>query len=373
MQRRKGPAENLFGRHGVDMKRLVRHHHKRLTADEAEQICNITIVFNLLAIALLFFFALLSFFSNEKIHGVILMSVMGVAIADIAFFLITGRMSPFILITCFLYLLLCIYLQITGGQDNTGILWHYVYPLTVYYIAGIHMGSVCTAILILTEILLMTFNHIFPWQAQYPLAFKIRFLATMILMAIVGAMLEYSRWSTRRKLFTMAEKFQEASQTDELTGLSNRRALREKLEDEVARSSRNGSDFVIILCDVDYFKRINDRYGHVVGDAALRHLTETIKPAPRKYDMAARWGGEEFMFMLPNTDLDEGKKVAERIRTDVAKRPFEATGGDKTNLTISCGVGHWKSHPDLDELIRITDDRLYKAKQMGRNQVVWVD
>jgi len=355
------------------MKRWVRHHHKQLTIDEAEQICNITIVFNLLIIAIIFFFALLSFGIGEKMHGVVLMTVLGIALANIAIFLLSGRMSLFILTTCYLYLLLCVYLQVTGGRNNTGMLWHYVYPLTVYFIAGIYTGSLCIGILIFTEIFLMIFSDLFPWQAQYPVDFKVRFLATMVLMAIVGAMLEYSRSSARRKLYTMAEKFHMASQTDELTGLSNRRALREKLEKEVARSHRTENDFVIIICDVDHFKRINDRYGHVVGDAALRHLAERVKTVLRNYDVPARWGGEEFMFLLPDTDLAEGKLVAERICAEVAEKPFQTTDVEEINLTISCGVGDWKSYRDLDELIRITDDRLYRAKEMGRNRIVWED
>lgn len=355
------------------MKRLVRYHHKQLTTDEAEQICNITIVFNLLAVALLVFFAMISFAAGDEIHGMVQMLVLSIALANIVLFIFLGRMTPFILTTCFLYLLFCIYLQLTGGQDDTGILWHYVYPLAAYFIAGIYMGSICTGILILSEVILMIFSDLFPWQAQYSLGFKMRFLASMTLMAVVGAMLEYSRWSARRKLFTLAEKFHVASQTDELTGLANRRALREKLADEVARSLRNDNDFAIIICDVDHFKRINDRYGHSAGDAALRHLAERIKPVLRKYDVPARWGGEEFMVLLPDTEPVEGKSIAERIRCEVDKGLFMATDGEEIALTISCGVGNWKSHQDLDELIRITDDRLYRAKAMGRNRIVWED
>lgn len=89
--------------------------------------------------------------------------------------------------------------------------------------------------------------------------------------------------------------------------------------------------------------------------------------------MSPQGGGEEFIFLLPDTDMEEGKKVAERIRSEVAQSPFRLENGEESSLTISCGMGNWKAHRELDELIRIMGDRLYRAKQSGRNQVIWKD
>lgn len=351
----------------------MKKHNKRLTTDEAEQICRITIVFNLFAVFFLILFSIISASSGCFFHSRVLLGFVWVALVNVALFLVVGRMAFFILTSCFGYLVFCAYIQITGGDSNTGILWHYLYPLMVYYIAGIHMGSVCAGLLILLEIFLFLFDDLFPFQTVYPAAFKIRFISTMIVMLISGAMLEFSRWSARRKLFHIAEEFQLASQTDELTKLPNRRALHARLQDQVAFSLRAEKDFVVIISDVDYFKRINDRYGHTVGDAALKHLAGIFKQLLRKHDVVARWGGEEFIFLLPETDMKEGKNVAERIRSEVVQNPFLPNGGEETYLTVSCGIGDWKSHTDLDELMRVTDDRLYRAKGAGRNRVVWQD
>lgn len=355
------------------MRLFVKKHNKKLTTEEAEQICRITIVFNLVAAFFWILFAILSASSGNYFHSEVLLVVVWFALLNVVIFLLAGRMTFFILTTCYGYLIFSVYLQITGGVSNTGILWHYVYPLMVYFIAGIHMGSICAASLIIIEIFLMIFSDLFPFQTIYPPDFKIRFISTMIVMSVFGAMLEYSRWSARRKLFTIAEKFHKASQTDELTGLENRRALKARLEDQAAMSMRGNKDFVVIICDVDHFKRINDRYGHSVGDEALKHLAGIFRQVLRKYDTAARWGGEEFTFLLPETDMEEGKNVAERIRSEVAQTPFRVGEEEETRLTISCGVGDWKSHRNIDKMIRVTDDRLYKAKESGRNRVVWKD
>jgi diguanylate cyclase (GGDEF)-like protein len=356
------------------MKYFVKKHHKRLTTEEADQICRITIVFHFFAVFFLFLFLIISASSGNFLHGRVMLGFVWLALANVTLFLLIGRMTPFILTSCFGYLIFCTYLQITGGESNTGILWHYVYPLMVYYIAGIHMGSFCAGLLILLEIFLFVFDDLFPFQTVYPMAFKIRFISTMIVMMIFGAMLEYSRWSSRRKLYHMAEKYHLASQTDDLTGLPNRRAFRALLQDQVVYLLRGEKkEFVVVIADVDYFKRINDRYGHAAGDAALKHLGGIFKRLLRKHDVVARWGGEEFMFLLPDTEMKEGKTVAERIRSEVAENPFLPEGGEEIYLTVSCGVGDWESHQDLDELIRVVDDRLYKAKEAGRNRVVWKD
>jgi diguanylate cyclase (GGDEF)-like protein len=280
-------------------------------------------------------------------------------------------MASFVLGTCILYLALCAYLQITGGDGNTGILWHYVYPVMVYYIAGIHVGTIFAAILILMELFLMTFDGIFPFQVQYESIFKMRFMATMVVMSVFGAMLEYSRFKAQKKLRNLADKFHAASQTDELTGLANRRALKERLSDEVVRSERSKKDFVILMYDIDYFKRINDQYGHDIGDRALRHLATCLKQNLRGYDIPSRWGGEEFLVLLPETDPEKGVKVAERIRKSVAETPLKIETGEEIHLNLSCGGSSWMGCRDVEALIKKADDRLYTAKQRGRNRVVW--
>lgn len=116
------------------MKHLVRIHGKNLTAEEAEQIGRITVLFNLVALCFLGLFAFIAFKTNDVRYGTTLLEVMALSICNIALFLLSGRMQLLVLMTCIGYLPFCAFLQITGGQNNSGILWHYVYPIMVYYI-----------------------------------------------------------------------------------------------------------------------------------------------------------------------------------------------------------------------------------------------
>ena len=199
---------------------------------------------------------------------------------------------------------------------------------------------------------------------------ELRFISSMIVISIMGAMLEHSRSKALNSLIVLANRLQKVSQTDELTGLPNRRALREILDDEVARSYRIKGDFSIVLCDIDHFKSINDRYGHAIGDEALRYIAATMESALRKSDISARWGGEEFMLALSGAAIDAGIMIAERLRARVENEQLVASSGDTITLTISCGVANWLDHQDLDHLFRLADDRLYRAKAEGRNRVV---
>ncbi|NDF12742.1 MAG: diguanylate cyclase [Proteobacteria bacterium] len=168
------------------------------------------------------------------------------------------------------------------------------------------------------------------------------------------------------------EELSRIANTDALTGLSNRRQFFSFLEMELKRIQRNSSDVSILLLDVDHFKRINDGYGHDVGDRVLIELAKIIKNALRETDFPARIGGEEFAIMLPDTPAEGAYWVAERVRLAVLKHGFEV-GSDKepVNCTVSVGVASSTMGNDLDAsaLYKMADTRLYIAKNTGRNQV----
>lgn len=352
------------------MQQLVRIHDPRLTLDEAEQICRVTLLFNLVAITFIGLFGAIAAYTDARSYALILMGVMFLALTNIACFLIWRRMQQLVLTTCLGYLAFCLYLQISGGQNNSGILWHFVYPIMVYYIAGLRLGCLSSGLLIASETLLMQLDHLSFHQAQYSPEFKMRFLCSMTVMSIMGAMLEHSRNKAQKSLMILARRLHHASQTDELTGLPNRRALHETLQDLSVRAERTQGDFVVLLCDIDYFKGVNDQHGHAVGDQALRHLAKNLSTVIRKSDSLARWGGEEFMLVLPDTDLASGIIMAERVRTSAEENPLVTEAGVTVRLTLSCGLANWLECKNLDQLFSLADDRLYQAKATGRNQVV---
>jgi len=153
--------------------------------------------------------------------------------------------------------------------------------------------------------------------------------------------------------------------TDELTGLYNHRHFHERLEQEIARSSRFGTIFSLIMLDIDLFKVYNDTYGHLAGDQVLRIIGDYIRSSIRSLDMAFRYGGEEFTVILPGAQLNDAHKVAERIRKTIESK----TSSGAMPVTVSLGVANWPSDSVThDEIIACADAALYQAKQTGGNR-----
>ena len=164
-------------------------------------------------------------------------------------------------------------------------------------------------------------------------------------------------------------KLQMAASTDDLTGLLNRRAMNLLLAQELSRSRRAGETAVLLLVDCDHFKRINDEFGHDVGDRVLELLARTMQENLRGHDSVARWGGEEFLLMLPRTPLGPAVQVAEKVRAAVAGTPFLA-GDRRVPLTVSIGVAPLDHDGSIEASVRRADEALYRAKAEGRDRVV---
>ncbi len=166
----------------------------------------------------------------------------------------------------------------------------------------------------------------------------------------------------------------EQSREDTLTGLGNRLRLREDLRVLEGRAERYGHSYAVVLCDVDHFKAYNDRYGHLAGDDALRRIAETILSGLRGGDAAYRYGGEEFLVLLPEQGAEAATKIADRLRGAVQdlRIPHEANPPQNV-LTISAGVEALSRAEDADDLLRKADDALYAAKNAGRNRVASAD
>ncbi|MGE3806256.1 MAG: diguanylate cyclase [Gemmataceae bacterium] len=158
---------------------------------------------------------------------------------------------------------------------------------------------------------------------------------------------------------------------DGLTGIYNKRYLLEHLERELARSARHTRPLSLVVFDIDHFKEINDRFGHLAGDHVLREVTFCLKTVVRKEELFARFGGDEFMLILPETLQVGAVEVAERLRQLTENHPFECEG-KPTSITISVGVYTTDGNHSFtaDEMVRRADQLLYQAKNEGRNRVV---
>ncbi len=165
------------------------------------------------------------------------------------------------------------------------------------------------------------------------------------------------------------EQLRELATTDSLTGTLNRRQFFEVAEEELERATRYDKSTAMFMLDADHFKAVNDRFGHVVGDRVLASMGATIRSELRRFDLVGRYGGEEFVVLLPETTIQAATVTAERIRTSVAQRTVE-TEGHQIGMTISIGVVARRTGESLADLIRRADEAVYAAKAEGRNCVV---
>jgi diguanylate cyclase (GGDEF)-like protein len=168
----------------------------------------------------------------------------------------------------------------------------------------------------------------------------------------------------------LVSELQRLSRHDALTGLLNRRAMEEALDGQLQRSRRTSQPFAVMMLDLDHFKRINDQHGHAVGDLALKHVAQLLQQAMRATDSLARFGGEEFIVLMPNAALSQAEPVAEELRRLLAGSPLMHDASDVT-LSVSVGVAQWRdAEDDASRLLSRADAALFQAKVQGRNRVV---
>jgi diguanylate cyclase (GGDEF)-like protein len=154
--------------------------------------------------------------------------------------------------------------------------------------------------------------------------------------------------------------------TDPLTGLANRRGGERSVASEISRARRQRTALSCIFIDIDNFKRINDTFGHQAGDRLLREISDLLRHTLRAYDILVRWGGEEFLLILPGVALDQARRLAERIRAAVERLDTQGLGP----VTISAGTAALDANYDFETMLMAADRRLYEAKSNGRNTVV---
>lgn len=177
---------------------------------------------------------------------------------------------------------------------------------------------------------------------------------------------------TREQLDRVHRELEEAQNMavcDPLTGLANRRALDAGLSREIARARRNKTSLCLAVLDLDHFKRINDQYGHAVGDAALVHLARVLQPAVRETDLLARFGGEEFVLLLPDTAMVGAEFMLNRLLRAIERAPLPLNSG-QVAIRFSAGLAEWEGNEDPQQIMRRADDAMYRAKAAGRGCVV---
>ncbi len=190
-----------------------------------------------------------------------------------------------------------------------------------------------------------------------------------------------ARVAVGKRILNLEENLRRASERlkhqvliDDLTELKNRRAIYQIGRQEIARANRDQSALSILFLDIDKFKNINDTYGHLAGDEALKLTAHLLQENIRDYDMAGRWAGDEFIVLLPNTNVEEAAALGERVLQAFNRKAMLLKNGSQLILNVSIGLHTWlpgsMDIPDIDMLVRLADEAMYKAKQSGGNRTL---
>jgi diguanylate cyclase (GGDEF)-like protein len=199
---------------------------------------------------------------------------------------------------------------------------------------------------------------------------RLLFAAAITLALAAGLATRLARPVAR--VFADLARLTRQAQTDSLTNLANRRALDERLDDEVDHARRLGTNVAFVIADIDDFKSINDRYGHQTGDEALRNVARVFAEAVRELDLPGRYGGEEIALVLPGTNLSGARALAEKIRKSLEELHVTTTEGNAVQVTASFGAACFPAQSGVEELVAAADAALYEAKRTGKNRVVTV-
>ncbi|WP_416396016.1 diguanylate cyclase [Allohahella sp. A8] len=284
-------------------------------------------------------------------------------------------------ITIFAMSVLVLMLVSTGGEDGTAALWSYIYPLLVTYVAGLRKGVLYCSLMYFAVLAIMLKPEIFGLLSPYSSDFKLRYLLSYLFTTLFSFVIESSRQASANELLRLGKEMETASRLDVLTGLANRRHMQSLLDEAEYDFGRSRTDYAVLMVDIDHFKRVNDRFGHSAGDAALQSVSAVFEHGLRQTDTASRWGGEEFLVLLRGASASDAPQIAERIRkaTELLAIPCQADlAADKAegradvstlHLTVSVGVALRKHAESLADTLLKADNCLYEAKRSGRNQV----
>jgi diguanylate cyclase (GGDEF)-like protein len=267
--------------------------------------------------------------------------------------------------------LLFYYLLITGGFEGTGPLWCIVLVPSFIYLLGPAKGSVyCVFFFVVLLALLISplSSDVWNYTIATPDIYRSRFFIVCVAFVFYIWLQEYSRARVLRRLSDAQKKLEVIASTDSLTGLPNRREMERWLESQERRSGKDNEQYGLVIADIDYFKQINDNYGHHCGDEVIARVAQTMKNSLRENDLVSRWGGEEFLLLLPQTDLQGAMDVSEKLRKLIEVSEIKTEGGD-IFVTMSFGVAVGDQGLVIDDCLKLADSALYQAKEQGRNQV----
>lgn len=255
---------------------------------------------------------------------------------------------------------------VSGGYENTGLYWIYPFPIVLFILFGYGYGLIVNTGFFVAIWLSLINQDIFP--ANYRDAEISRFLVSLAVNIAFCMIAEYFRFRSFIEMSSINFDKQRQANTDPLTKLPNRRFVDSVFLDSALKDPANHLPMTVVAIDIDYFKNVNDSYGHDVGDRVLKHVAKTIRSKTRESDVVARTGGEEFLALFPKSSLQIGIDIAEKTRIRVESSPYQHNS-KVIATTVSLGIAQATHFSEIDSALREADAMLYKAKNNGRNRI----
>lgn len=296
------------------------------------------------------------------------------------FFLILLRKDKYIvmaLILCILELMVIVFFEVYYLGWDSGFQFYVLIVIPVIFLTELFKTNTKVCVTICCIAVYIIYHRTI--QGTAPIIFltqstvkNIGDLNTIIVFSGLAVIMYNYRFLVIRSEHTLKEKNKSLdllAKTDQLTGLYNRRYMIDLIEERIHRYYQSREPFVVAIADIDNYKVINDSYGHECGDLALKAIVQRFSKVIRHNDIVARWGGEEFLFLLTNTDLHGGVLALEKVRQAIENTTITCNGLNFT-VTLTIGLAEYKDNWGIRDLLRLADECMYKGKKSGKNCVV---
>lgn len=253
-----------------------------------------------------------------------------------------------------------------GGFNNTALYWVFPFPAILFGLLGVRIALLSNAILVLALCVMLFVPELI--LAQYKDAEASRFIASLLIVITVCWINDHYRERSHQAMDLLQQSKEIQANTDSLTGLANRRFIDSSLLPSLAQQPSQFLPLAVVMCDIDHFKQLNDRFGHDAGDEVLRAVAALFHRNLRQHDIASRTGGEEFLLVLPHTSRADAFLVAEKIRRQFSRSVMLASTPEY-KISASFGVAVCDSADSFQDAVKLADQQLYQSKRNGRNQV----
>ena len=304
--------------------------------------------------------AIIALYNNQFILAC---SLLGSSALFASPFCLGDRVAVSSLIVLYTLYTLMIYLVLTGGSHGTGPIWIFIVSPVTFFVRGFRRGIIDLIIFVTCVTGAFYLSNYWEFYSGYSVYFPTRIIASFIIVALLSGFYEYFRQIYSQRLIELIHKNEYLATRDPLTNLPNRRYAMAELE-QFAKQQQTAS---IIIADVDNFKKINDQYGHLVGDEVLKHLADLFVAQLGENDMVARWGGEEFLFFLRHKNKQQATQFANEIHLALSHNRLDI-GANQLAVTVSMGISTLTTAVSIDKAMHKADELLYQAKEQGKNQ-----